>query len=240
MKDHPKLANRDLKALREFVDSEMSMTANYQPVIIRQLLIQGGRATKDELMLALLLEQPDVINYWRSILMKWPKLILVKKHKLILYRSKTKTFELLFDLSNSEEVSVISKICDVKIAKFRKFAVRKESGIRYKLIEQAKGCCQACGSLGTLENPLDIDHIVPQSKAKEGKIRSAQGVLIGVNDEENLQVLCIACNRGKRDQGHFNFKPSEERLTEAVTEIVNRAKDLGMDVDKILIKAQEP
>lgn len=239
MKKHPELAKQDLTRLREFVNSEMSMTANYQPVIIRQLLIQGGHATKDELMLALLLEQPDVINYWRSILMKWPKLILVK-HKLIVYRSETKTFELLFDLSNAKEVSVISKMCDVKIAKFRKFAVRKESGIRYKLIEQAKGCCQACGSLGTLENPLDIDHVVPQSKAKEGKIKTAQGVLIGVNDEENLQVLCIACNRGKRDQGYFNFKPSEERLTKAVTEIVNRAKDLGMDVDKILIKAQEP
>ena len=233
------LPKKDLEVLKEFVATKMSMTANYQPVIIRELLNRGGKATKDELALALLLEQPDVVNYWRSILMKWPYKTLVKKHELISYQSKTKTFELLFDLSVLEEVMVVSTMLDLDITKFRKSQPRIGSSVRYKLIEQARGCCQACGSFGTKESPLDIDHIVPQSRARKGKIRTVDGVSIGVNDVENLQVLCMACNRGKRDQGHLNFKPSKERLVEAMTEIIIRAKNQGLDVDSIISSAQE-
>ncbi len=233
----PDFEKKDLKVLEEFVSYKMSMTANYQPVIIRELLVRGGSATKDELALALLLEQPDVVEYWRNIVMKWPYKTLLKKHGLIAYRSKTKTFELLFDLSDPKDVAEISKLCDAKIATFRKLAISKASGIRYKLIEQAKGCCQACGSLGANESPLDIDHIVPQSKARNGKVKTAGGIVIGVDDEENLQVLCAACNRGKRDQGHFNFKPSQERLTDAIVGIIDRALEQGMDVNSILANA---
>jgi len=232
------LEKKDLKVLKEFVASKMSMTANYQPVIIRELLSRGGEATKDELALALLLEQPDVVDYWRNTLMKWPYKTLVKKHELISYQSKQKKFVLQFDLSRPEDVGVVYKMCDVAITRFRKSIASKSSGIRYKLIEQAKGCCQACGSFGTKDSPLDIDHIVPQSKSKNGKVRNASDVLIGVNDEENLQVLCSACNRGKRDQGHFDFKPTQERLVEAMTEIIHRAKNQGLDADSIFNTAQ--
>jgi hypothetical protein len=52
----PDFEKKDLKVLEEFVSYKMSMTANYQPGIIRELLVRGGSATKDELALALLLE----------------------------------------------------------------------------------------------------------------------------------------------------------------------------------------
>ena len=231
---------QDLRELKEFVSSKMSMTANYQPVIIRELLDRGGHATKSEIALAIILEQSDVVKYWQKILMTWPDKILRKKHGIVAYDPRTKTFELVFDLSKAHEVNEIRRMCDVKIADFKKLTIKKASGIRYKLIEAAKGCCQACGALASEENPLDIDHIVPQVKAKDGKIRTAEGKLIGVNDEENLQVLCQTCNSGKRDQGHFNFKPSQDRLAQVVREILEKAKALDIDVADLMLEAQKP
>lgn len=53
--------------------------------------------------------------------------------------------------------------------------------------------------------PMDVDHIIPSSKAnKYGKIQK-DGRWIDVNAIENLQALCFACNRGKRDTDTTDF-----------------------------------
>jgi 5-methylcytosine-specific restriction endonuclease McrA len=225
---------KDIKKLKEFVELTMSMTANYQPIIIRELLRRGGQASKNELAIALILEDQDEFNFWRKTVMRWPYETLRKKHGIVNYHSASEIFELPFDLSNPVETEEILELCEEKISAFKKKIIPKKSGIRYKLIEQSKGCCQACGAFGDSENPLDIDHIVPQSKAKNGMIKTAVGDMLDMNDEANLQVLCAACNRGKKDQGEFNFKPSEARLTEAISGILDRATEMGFDVEKIL------
>lgn len=228
---------QQLEKLKDFVTTKMTMTANYQPVIIRELLKRGGKATQGELALALLQEDQDVMDYWRRILMRWPYKTLRDKHGIVKYVATTKTFHLLFNLSESDEVKEISELCNVRISNFKKQTIPKKSGIRFKLIEQAKGCCQACGAFGDKENSLDIDHIIPQSKAKNGKVKTELGDIVGVHDERNLQVLCETCNSGKKDQGHFNFKPSEKRITEAVSEIMKRAIELGFDHKEIIDNA---
>lgn len=48
--------NGRIEDLREFVENKMSMTANYQPVILRELLLRGGVATKEQLTHALMKE----------------------------------------------------------------------------------------------------------------------------------------------------------------------------------------
>lgn len=59
---------------------------------------------------------------------------------------------------------------------------------RYKILHRDNFTCQACG-----RNPkedgvkLEIDHIIPVSKG-------------GLNNFDNLQVLCRDCNRGKSDK----------------------------------------
>jgi 5-methylcytosine-specific restriction endonuclease McrA len=103
--------------------------------------------------------------------------------------------------------------------------------------EAAKGCCEACGAKATGDKPLDIDHIIPKSKAKDGKVKQASGEVIGVHDLRNLQVLCIACNRGKREHGDFDYRPSKERLVEAIAGIIKRASELEMNVDEVLAAA---
>jgi 5-methylcytosine-specific restriction endonuclease McrA len=212
----------------------MSMTANYQPVIIRELLKRNGEATKDELALALLIEDRDTFSYWRKVLMTWPKSTLVKKHAIIQYCSKTRSFLLPFDLSDQGIVDEIVGMCDEKISQFGNTSPKKLASLRYKLIEQAKGICQACGAVPNGDNPLDIDHIIPRSKSKNGKVTNSLGESVDVDDERNLQVLCAKCNRGKRDSGSFDFKPSAERIEDALSGIISLAQELGLDVGSMI------
>jgi len=225
---------QNLESLRSFVANTMSMTANYQPVIIRELLRRNGEATKDELALALLIEDRDTFNYWRKILMTWPKSTLEKKHAIMQYCSKTKSFSLPFDLANEGLVEEIVGMCEEKISQFGGASPKKLASLRYKLIEQAKGVCQACGSLPSSDNPLDIDHIVPRSKSKNGKVKNSLGESVDVDDEKNLQVLCAKCNRGKRDAGSYNFKPSKERIEDVLAGVISLAQEMGLDVNSLI------
>lgn len=220
--------------LKEFVLSTMSMTANYQPVIIREILRKNGHATKEELALALLMADVETLAYWESILMRWPKLTLEKKHSIVRYDSKSQIFELLYDLSNSELADEIIDICDKKIAEFSKPLATKIASLRYALIEEAKGMCQACGAIPSKTNTLDIDHIIPKSKSKNGKVKTAQNETVDVDDKRNLQVLCAKCNRGKRDSGSYNFKPDKSRLEHVITNALVKARELGFSTSEIL------
>jgi len=62
--------------LKDFLLDKMSMTENYQPVIIRELLQRQGIASKDELSKSLMLENQVLLAYWKGRLMTWPKKLL--------------------------------------------------------------------------------------------------------------------------------------------------------------------
>ena len=80
------------------------------------------------------------------------------------------------------------------------------------MLKKANHKCQLCGIPEKLRH-LDVDHIIPQSKAdKKGFIRNNDGVRMHKDDERNLQVLCSKCNRGKRDTDNQDFRPKKEKL----------------------------
>lgn len=230
--------NADKKPLMKTVDElenfllkKMSMTANYQPVIIRELLRRNGTATVDELLKSLMIEDQVLLSRFRLILMNWPKKTLTK-HKIISHDRKNQQFKLLVDLRKSNQIRKLINICDTKIKSFNSPQIRREANVRFKLIERAKGRCEACGVLAHVK-PLDVDHIVPQVVAERnrgiwhGKVPDRHGNMIGVDDFDNLQILCETCNRGKRDKGKFHdFRPSSESLLEAVSSIIVRAQEI--------------
>lgn len=59
--------------------------------------------------------------------------------------------------------------------------------VRYFVLRRDGGVCRACGNRGSYGNPLHVDHIKPRSKFPELALEPC-----------NLQVLCRACNLGKR------------------------------------------
>lgn len=73
--------------------------------------------------------------------------------------------------------------------------------LRYRVLKKHNGWCQLCGHKGSPENPIQVDHIKPRAT-------HPQLALI----ENNLQVLCRACNLGKgaRDSTDWRGSPSRE------------------------------
>lgn len=82
--------------------------------------------------------------------------------------------------------------------------------LRYRVLKKRGGSCQLCGSRGSKENPIQVDHIKPRSTHPQLSLV-----------EGNLQVLCRMCNLGKsnRDDTDWRFKASAE-----LTERVNRRR----------------
>ena len=66
----------------------------------------------------------------------------------------------------------------------------KRTGSRARKVaakmKAAQPWCTYCGSPGSEDNPLTIDHIIPLTRG-------------GTNARENLTVACYRCNRAKSD-----------------------------------------
>lgn len=202
-----------LDELRSFLTETMSMRDNYQPVIIKYLLEHNGCATKRQLAVALLKHDISKIKYYERILMRWPKTTL-EKHGIFTYDPSTKKFLLTFSVPSApyEKIAEILQICNTKIEEWEKLKGSSMSqSARYETLANANHKCQLCGVPSSLR-PLDVDHIVPQSKQDKNGHVLKNGQLIPVDDPANLQVLCSACNRGKRDTDSRDFRPKTEKL----------------------------
>ena len=60
------------------------------------------------------------------------------------------------------------------------------STVRYAVLTRDNNRCVACG-ITAKETQLQVDHIIPFSQG-------------GSNKNDNLQTLCLDCNRGKSDR----------------------------------------
>jgi 5-methylcytosine-specific restriction endonuclease McrA len=68
--------------------------------------------------------------------------------------------------------------------------------LRYKVLAEHNGRCQACGRGAADGIVLNVDHIEPLSKNWERRL-----------DRTNLQVLCAECNHGK-----LNYEAKDWRI----------------------------
>ncbi len=80
-----------LSELRIFLTDTMSMSEVYQPVIIKELLENGGSCSKDQLAARLADHDASVQEYYQKILMRWPKTTLTK-HGVVEYDRASKSF----------------------------------------------------------------------------------------------------------------------------------------------------
>jgi len=216
---------RPLAELLKFLDGTMSMTDIYQPAVILHLLERGGISDKEDLARTLAGYDDSVQEYYKRILMRWPKITLIK-HDVVTYDKKSRSFILNFDLRDDETANRAKAVCTQKIQEWilnrsaRGEAAKVNASTRYRILKAARGKCELCGISAKI-SPIDIDHIIPKNNAdKHGYVMNNR-VRMLLDDERNLQALCFRCNRAKRDQDDTDWRlPIQKLVRDRIPELI--------------------
>jgi ATP adenylyltransferase len=189
----------DLKA---FITKRMRMSHIYQPVMLKVLLENDGRASRKSIALAFLNEDRSQVEYYESIVRDMPGRVLGSHNIVERVGEDYRLADTFSDLSDDQRKTLIRE-CEGKLSEYlekRGLAPwqhrKKSSGyvpgsVRYDVIRRAKSRCEACGVSGD-ERALEVDHIIPRNKG-------------GSDDPSNLQALCYRCNAQKRDRDDTDF-----------------------------------
>ena len=168
--------------------------------------------------------------------MRWPRATL-SKHGIVGYDRRSRTFHLLVTPRDEEEQQAVLTECERRWREWCHEESPREASRFYAVVEAAGGRCQACGVLAA-DRALDIDHVVPRSRAVHGVVKLPSGERVPVDDRRNLQALCYRCNRGKRDTGTTDFRPSLDRLAESICFVERRARLLGYSDQELRAKVE--
>lgn len=210
--------------LRKFLESDMSMSHLYQPVMIRTILQGGGAATKRQIAAAFSAADLSQLEYYEKVLGRYPGPVLRKRGIVELDNGIYRLAEDLGRMDEWQRATLVS-LCDARVADF---VAKRQSAIwahragnadpvpgtlRWQVITRAMGRCEACG-VGTNIRALEVDHIVPRSQG-------------GSNELYNLQALCSLCNVQKlnRDQTDFHAAHAQVRYRQQGCQICETAAD---------------
>lgn len=198
-----------IKRLRTFLESQMTMSHLYQPVMIRTILLGGGAASKRQIAAAFSAADLSQLDYYEKVLGKYPGPVLRKRGIVELDQGVYRLASDLRRMDEWERATLVS-LCDARVADFvatRQSAIwahRAGNGdpvpgtLRWQVITRAMGRCEACG-IGSDVRALEVDHIVPRSQG-------------GSNDLSNLQALCSLCNVQKLDRDQTDFHTAHAQV----------------------------
>ena len=193
----------NFEKLRDFITKQMRMSQIYQPVMLIELLQNGGMASRDQIAKAILSHDSSQIEYYEHITLNMVGKVLTN-NRGITERNNRDYYLKGFDNLSSTEVQDLIDLCRQKIESFKEARGekiwshrRKSSGyisgtLRYDVLKNAKFRCELCG-ITAEQKALEVDHIVPR---KHG----------GSDDKTNLQALCYSCNAMKRDRDDTDFR----------------------------------
>jgi len=187
----------------------MRMSHIYQPVMIRELLNSGGKASIRNIAAAFLSRDESQLEYYEQITKDMPGKVLAK-HGIV--ERAGDEYRLTVDPSSlsSEERDKLMRLCDEAISVYlqkrgtavydhRRAALGYLSGsLRYEVLKRAGFRCELCG-ISADERAIEVDHIIPR---KHG----------GEDDPTNLQALCFKCNANKGDRDDADFRVVPEKI----------------------------
>lgn len=190
--------------LRDFISRRMRMSHVYQPVMLKELLQNGGVCSESDIARALLHRDKSQVEYYEKIVLNMVGRVL-RRHGILRRLPGEKRYLLNdFDRLGPEQIEELIKLCDERLDSFlqtrgdQPWSHRKKSSgyisgsIQYEVLKRARTRCEACGCTND-EKRLEVDHIVPRNKQ-------------GTDDISNLQALCYSCNARKRDRDDTDFR----------------------------------
>ena len=186
---------------------KMRMSHIYQPVMLKTLLQNGGKASVEQIAKEFLIRDRSQIEYYSHVTKKMPGQVLGKNHGIV--EKDRDAYRLIgFESLTPVQVEELLRACQERLNEYlekRGQAIfdhrRKSTGyvsgtLRYDVLKKAKFRCELCGISAEMK-ALEVDHIVPRIKG-------------GSDDLSNLQALCYSCNAMKRDRDDTDFRAVRE------------------------------
>ena len=179
------------------------MSHVYQPVMIRNLLRNKGRAESAEIAKDLLSYDISQVEYYQQITKNMVGRVLTNNRGITQKDGDVYSLNGFDHLTKEEQKELIS-ICDQKIDtiierrgkklwQHRKVSSKAIPGSdRYEVLKRAKGRCELCGISKDVKS-LEVDHIIPRSKQ-------------GKDELSNYQALCYTCNAQKLNRDDTDFR----------------------------------
>lgn len=186
-----------------FLETKMSMSHIYQPLLIKTLVDAGGSATLRQIANAFLSQDESQLIYYEDRIRKMPLMVL-RDHGIVSKKGGLVTLNT--EKLTLEQKAQVKMICEQKL---QEYVARRELSIwdyrlldkdpipdslYYRVLKEAAGRCALCGATKN-ERPLHVDHIKPRSKG-------------GKTEYSDLQVLCSRCNLTKGNKDETDFRQS--------------------------------
>jgi diadenosine tetraphosphate (Ap4A) HIT family hydrolase/5-methylcytosine-specific restriction endonuclease McrA len=179
------------------------------PVMIRELLQHGGRASIRQIAAAFLAHDESQLEYYEQITKAMPGKVL-GKHGIVGRDGEDYRLTGTASAMSPDERKELVRLCDVAIEEYlqkrgaavydhRRAALGYLSGsLRYEVLKRAGFRCELCGTSAN-ERAIEVDHILPR---KHG----------GEDDLTNLQALCFKCNANKGARDDVDFRVIREGI----------------------------
>jgi len=196
--------------LKSFLESTMRMSHIYQPVMIKALLEQGGKAADKEIAKEIAKYDQSQIEYYQKITNNMVGRVL-RNHQVVSKSQNSYCIEGFQNLT-SQQIADLIQICDQKLDDYiRKRGQRIwehrrnvrgyiSGSIKYEVLKRAQFRCELCG-ISADEKALEVDHIEPKNLGGEDSIN-------------NYQALCYSCNAMKRDTDNTDFRNNSKKYDE--------------------------
>jgi ATP adenylyltransferase len=183
-----------------FIERTMKTQEIYQPVVIAALLEAGGQATLRQLAVALLSSDEAQIDAAAARLRRMPLQVL-KDHGVVEQTSSGAWRLTTSTLTNTQRAR-LAAAAHVRLAEYLDKLGPTETNQghigtsrRKAVFDAALGRCLYCRGV---DQPLEVDHVQPQSKQ-------------GFTALENLQALCKSCNIAKGVRW-IDYRPNGHRI----------------------------
>jgi diadenosine tetraphosphate (Ap4A) HIT family hydrolase/5-methylcytosine-specific restriction endonuclease McrA len=199
--------------LKNFIQKQIRITHVYQPVMLKTLLGNTGRATIREVASAFLAHDESQIEYYEHI----TKQILgkdLKNHGFLERQGQHYALSPEFAGLSATDRRELIALCEAAVEAYKAkraktIRLHQTSGLgadsgklRYLVLKRAGFHCELCG-VSADERALEVDHILPK---KHG----------GSDELENFQALCWKCKANKGAGDNTNFKEIRESYDDRV------------------------
>jgi len=185
----------------------MRMSHIYQPVMIRNLIKNKGKANSESIAKDLLTYDVSQVEYYQLITKNMVGKVLTN-NRGITHKEGDEYSLLGYESLTAEEQKELIRLCDSKIDEYiekrgkniwkhRRVSSRAIPGsVRYQVLKRAGTKCESCG-IDNSKRAIEVDHIHPVSKG-------------GKNELANYQALCYVCNSQKSNKDDTEFRQYKE------------------------------